>query len=152
MPAPLPPEDLALIRAFLAEGKTIEAIKAYRNATDTDLAEAKAAVERIRDSVEDGVAPSEDAQSMPGSLNSQQDAELRDALAGGNKILAIKIYREATGVGLAEAKDAVEKMVSERRGVSASLPGNTPAKSGCFGLLLLVALPAAVAVTAWLTR
>jgi ribosomal protein L7/L12 len=35
--------------------------------------------------------------------------QVQDALRRGNKIEAIKIYRELTGVGLAEAKDAVEK-------------------------------------------
>lgn len=32
------------------------------------------------------------------------------ALKSGNKIMAIKLFREATGVGLAEAKAAVEAM------------------------------------------
>ena len=35
--------------------------------------------------------------------------EIQDALRRGNKIEAIKIYREMTGVGLAEAKDAIDK-------------------------------------------
>ena len=35
--------------------------------------------------------------------------QIQDALRRGNKIEAIKIYRELTGVGLAEAKDAIEK-------------------------------------------
>ena len=34
---------------------------------------------------------------------------IADALRGGNKIEAIKIYRELTGVGLAEAKQAIER-------------------------------------------
>ena len=33
----------------------------------------------------------------------------QDALRRGNKIEAIKIYRELTGVGLAEAKQAIER-------------------------------------------
>lgn len=33
-----------------------------------------------------------------------------DALSRGKKIQAIKIYREATGAGLKEAKDAVDRM------------------------------------------
>jgi ribosomal protein L7/L12 len=37
-------------------------------------------------------------------------AEIRRHLAAGNKIEAIKHYREATGVGLAEAKGAVERI------------------------------------------
>lgn len=35
--------------------------------------------------------------------------QIQDALRRGNKIEAIKIYRELTGVGLAEAKDAIER-------------------------------------------
>lgn len=34
---------------------------------------------------------------------------IRDAIAEGRKIEAIKLYREASGVGLAEAKDAIER-------------------------------------------
>ena len=37
-----------------------------------------------------------------------QMAEIRDLLATNNKIEAIKVYREATGAGLKESKDAVE--------------------------------------------
>lgn len=36
--------------------------------------------------------------------------QVQDALRRGNKIEAIKIYRELTGVGLAEAKQAIEKL------------------------------------------
>jgi ribosomal protein L7/L12 len=35
---------------------------------------------------------------------------VREALLAGNKILAIKFYREFYGVGLKEAKDAVDAM------------------------------------------
>jgi ribosomal protein L7/L12 len=35
--------------------------------------------------------------------------QVQEALRRGNKIEAIKIYRELTGVGLAEAKDAIDK-------------------------------------------
>ncbi|MGE3691355.1 MAG: ribosomal protein L7/L12 [Novosphingobium sp.] len=35
---------------------------------------------------------------------------IRGALLAKNKIMAIKLYREATGIGLAEAKSAVEAM------------------------------------------
>jgi ribosomal protein L7/L12 len=38
--------------------------------------------------------------------------QIQDALRRGNKIEAIKIYRELTGVGLAEAKQAVENLES----------------------------------------
>jgi ribosomal protein L7/L12 len=35
--------------------------------------------------------------------------QIQDALRRGNKIEAIKIYRDLTGVGLAEAKQAIER-------------------------------------------
>ena len=38
--------------------------------------------------------------------------QIQDALRHGNKIEAIKIYRELTNVGLAEAKRAVEEIES----------------------------------------
>ncbi|HEX2998499.1 MAG TPA: ribosomal protein L7/L12 [Anaerolineales bacterium] len=38
--------------------------------------------------------------------------QLQEALRRGNKLEAIKIYRELTGVGLAEAKQAIDKMDS----------------------------------------
>jgi ribosomal protein L7/L12 len=37
-------------------------------------------------------------------------AAVQAALAAGNKIAAIKLLREASGLGLKEAKDAVERM------------------------------------------
>lgn len=38
--------------------------------------------------------------------------QIQDALRRGNKIEAIKIYRELTGLGLAEAKQAVDQLES----------------------------------------
>ncbi|MGH2922980.1 MAG: ribosomal protein L7/L12 [Solirubrobacterales bacterium] len=37
------------------------------------------------------------------------DPEIQDLLAKGNKIQAIKRYRELTGAGLKEAKDAIDR-------------------------------------------
>ena len=42
------------------------------------------------------------------------DPEILQAIADGNLIQAIKLYRERTGVGLKEAKDAVEAMAGRR--------------------------------------
>jgi len=63
-------------------------------------------------------------------------SEVLDLLKRGEKIAAIKIHRENTGSGLAEAKTAVEKMAADYE-VPAS------AKTGCAGMLLfLFLLPA----------
>ncbi len=50
--------------------------------------------------------------------------EIRDMMANGNKIAAIKRYREETGAGLAEAKAAVESLVAGE-----SLPTPNPIDS-----------------------
>ncbi len=41
----------------------------------------------------------------------QQIEEITGALAAGRKIEAIKIYREATGKGLKEAKDFIDALI-----------------------------------------
>ncbi len=54
-----------------------------------------------------GVLP---APATGGELPPAEEPEIRRLLAAGKKIEAIKRYREATGLGLKEAKDAVEAM------------------------------------------
>jgi tetratricopeptide (TPR) repeat protein len=41
-------------------------------------------------------------------INALADPKIQAAVASGHKINAIKIYRELTGVGLKDAKDAIE--------------------------------------------
>ena len=42
------------------------------------------------------------------AVNAAEDPEIQDLLAKGNEIQAIKRYRELTGAGLKEAKDAID--------------------------------------------
>lgn len=49
------------------------------------------------------------------SLQDRLPSSFHDALNRGKLIEAIKIYRSATGVGLKEAKDAVDAMARNRR-------------------------------------
>lgn len=56
--------------------------------------------------------PSPSAGPAPAALSPEALAAIRSELARGNKINAIKLMREATGLGLAEAKQAVEAMGS----------------------------------------
>jgi large subunit ribosomal protein L7/L12 len=44
------------------------------------------------------------------------DPGIREALLKGNKILAIKLYREETGLGLKEAKDYIDALEQQIRG------------------------------------
>ena len=62
--------------------------------------------------------------------------KIKEALFTGQKILAIKLYREQTGVGLAEAKYAVEKLEADLRTSSPERFSAKPAGAGCMSLLL----------------
>jgi hypothetical protein len=64
----------------------------------------------------------------------EQASQVKAALFAGNKIQAIKLYREQTGLGLAESKNAVEKLEAELR---ASSPGqfSKPPAAGCASLI-----------------
>jgi len=46
----------------------------------------------------------------PASVSAAEDPRIIELLQSGKEIHAIKLYRELTGVGLAEAKDAVDSL------------------------------------------
>ena len=73
---------------------------------------------------------------------------IKDALFRGQKIEAIKLYREATNVGLAEAKTEVEKMEADLRASSPEKFTAPATKTGCFGVLVAVFV-VTVAAIAW---
>lgn len=65
--------------------------------------------------------------------------EVERLLMEGHKIQAIKMVRETLGIGLKEAKDLVDEFHEELRkdpDVARRMADN---RSGCFGVLLLVA-------------
>jgi Ribosomal protein L7/L12 C-terminal domain len=73
---------------------------------------------------------------MPHPLTDEQIARLSDYLFRGEKIQAIKVYRDMTGLGLKEAKDAVEDL---ERSFRASDPGRftaSPQGKGCLGVVI----------------
>lgn len=120
----------AELRALLAEGRKIEAIKRYREATGVGLAAAKEAVEAL----ERG-----EALPTPNAVDSVLETEIVSLLERGEKIEAIKIYRKETGADLKEAKDAVEAIAVRRQVVS-------PSGSGCLGVMLLLIIVSMAAV------
>ncbi len=113
--------------ALVTDGRKIEAIKLYRDLTGAGLKEAKDAVEALE---RDGSAPAPRSASAPRE-SSGADADVLDLLRAGQKIRAIKLYRDKTGVGLAEAKNAVEALARAN-----GLPGGE-ASAGCGGAALL---------------
>ncbi len=74
------------------------------------------------------------------ALNEAQRREIQDAIVNGQKIQAIKHYREATGCELKTAKEAVEKMTEDLAQTHPELKTRKPA--GCMSLVILgTALP-----------
>ena len=93
----------AEIRALVARGRKIEAIKRAREAWQLGLAEAKDLVEAI-----EAGAPVALSDAPAPAAAARLDEEIQRLLAADRKIEAIKRAREALGLGLAEAKDYVE--------------------------------------------
>ena len=117
LPDGIPTEDESLLlhlRALLATGREIDAIKLYREKYFVGLKKAKDAVEAIeaglQDSLPGGRNPPDATASQPaaGLDRAAFLAELLGLARQGNKIEAIKRYRQVYPVGLKEAKDAVE--------------------------------------------
>ncbi len=112
------------LRALMAAGRKIEAIKRYRVATGAGLADAKDAVEALE---RDQALPPRESATSP------FENEILSLLKQGRKIEAIKLYREKTGVGLKEAKDFIDALAADQH-------IGTPSKSGCLGVVLLLIL------------
>jgi ribosomal protein L7/L12 len=108
------------IQQLVREGKKIEAIKLVREQTDLGLKEARDAVEGIERGELPDLTPHTVA--APRSVSGVDLDEITELLLQGKKIEAIKLYREQTGVGLREARDAIEAI--EETGRPARVPGS----------------------------
>jgi ribosomal protein L7/L12 len=110
------------IRGLLASGDKIAAIKRFREETGVGLAEAKAAVEAL----ERGHSMVEPVQTSDSHLTNQIVILLRR----GEKIEAIRLYRQRFGSGLKEAKTEVER-IGEQNGIEST------SGAGCLGVVML---------------
>ena len=125
--------DVDPLMDLIRSGKKIEAIKIYRQRTGAGLKEAKDAVEALE--------RGESVPLPPGGSGTVAGSDVRDfvmLLRQGKKIAAIKLYRDKTGVGLADAKTAVETLAAEQ--------GIQVRGSGCSGVVLVCCLLGLVAV------
>lgn len=133
----LPPE----VQDAIQRGDLIQAIKRLREATGLGLKEAKDAVEAHRrgDTME---LPAATPAAGPAGM-----ADVQRALQAGNKIEAIRLLRELTGVGLKEAKDQVDAMEQVMPRSAAQFghglaPGEVRSSSGAWWIVLVIALAA----------
>jgi ribosomal protein L7/L12 len=129
-PQVLPPE---VIQA-LERGKLIDAIKLLRQTRGLGLAEAKQAVEAHARG-----GPKRGATAAAPPAHAGQQGDVMEALQAGNKIEAIRRMRESTGMGLKEAKEAVDALegnfgFQHRAGLA---PGEVPPSSNRFVWVVL---------------
>jgi hypothetical protein len=89
---------------------------------------------------------------MSSPIPEEELVGIRGAIFGGRKIEAIKLYREATGVELIDAKKAVEELEKDLRASSPAKFTSPPTGRGCLGIIVMVcaAIVVAVAVVLWL--
>jgi ribosomal protein L7/L12 len=94
-------------RRLLAAGRKIEAIKLLREQTGLGLKEAKETVEALEQS-----SGARLHGKLADTMRHAQDAseEVKRLVRSGQKIEAIKLVREQTGLGLKEAKDLVDRL------------------------------------------
>lgn len=131
-PAGLNPQVMNQITAAIHAGNKLEAIKLFRQATGVGLKEAKDVIDGMEKNVGQTAVPNDPDQAMawlesraaterPSTASISREAMLQvfGYLRAGNKIEAIKLYREQTGLGLKEAKDAVDGL---EKAVNAGLP------------------------------
>jgi ribosomal protein L7/L12 len=133
-PSPQATADLEQqVRSLLGRGQKLEAVRLYKDQTTATLGEAKAAV----DAIERG-----ERATGPAEMDGDMEAELLRLLEGRQKIGAIKLYKERTGVQLSEAKQAVETLAA-RNGIVAQ-------GGGCAGVLMAIVMAVAIAgATIW---
>jgi ribosomal protein L7/L12 len=149
---PAPPQAdvrqlAAQLRVLLAEGRKLEAIKLYREATGVGLQEAKEAVDSLAaggawatggEFAESAASPTTE----PLKIDESLELELLALLERRTLLAAVKLCMQRTGASLAEAKQAVNELATRH--------GLQPA-SGCggvLGVLIIVAVVGAIVALA----
>lgn len=168
-------QALAEITRLIRRGRRVEAINLFRETFNTGLKEAQDAVDDLEAgrrvqigsvTVQTSSRIDVDAPGVP----PQQAANIKEIvrlIQGGNKIEAVKLYRETFGGGLKEAKDAVDRLEAGQSVQQSSFTVRPPSIAeaytptiqseqssrwlgGCVALTALVGLIAGLVVAAGL--
>lgn len=110
------------LRSLVTAGNRIEAVKQYREHMGCGLQAAFAAVDDL--ARQQGISQRE---------TDSVEWDVTSLLEAGQKLQAIKFYRQRMGSSLEEAKQFVEQIGTEHR-----IPGAQG--SGCFGVMVLAIL------------
>jgi hypothetical protein len=109
------------ILTLVAQGNYLDAARLLQSRRGVSLDEAAAEIDRLRGDI----TPLD-----PGSAADPITPEIAAAIRSGRKIEAIKLYRQAHGVGLKEAKDAVDAYEAATRGKPRSAGPRPTARRG----------------------
>jgi ribosomal protein L7/L12 len=119
------------VQAALQRGDDLDAIMLLRDATGLGLKEAKDVIaEHVRGNP---------TLLVPLPAGSPLTPEVAAALQRGNMIEAVKLLRKQTGLGLKEAKDAVESSLHDAPSHRRSLGEQPKGVSGTWWFVLIVA-------------
>jgi ribosomal protein L7/L12 len=134
MNAELTDDQIGELQQTLDARGRIAAVKLCREWTGCSLREAKHRVEAL------GTGEREYSDGLASNLDEQVMDEILDAMEQGNKLEAVKLYKESTGVSLVESKQFVELLMGEL-GIEQS------SGSGCAGVVLAIVAAAGAAST-----
>jgi ribosomal protein L7/L12 len=98
----------AQVKALIAQGKKIEAIKLMRESNGLSLEAAKDSVEAIEQHGRSTLG--EMGMMSTIRLAQQLSKEVHELVASGQKVEAIRLVRDQTGLGLKEAKELVDRL------------------------------------------
>ena len=148
---PIPPAAAREVH----RGNMIEAIKIVREATGLGLKDAKDWVERYRDNpitLSPDTIPMEELESGFGAPADTLPAAAIAALKQGRIIEAVREVRQATGLGLKEAKDRVDQYLAQHANVASATEKPAPhvaQEPRSFGWLAFLLIAAALAWFWW---
>lgn len=86
---------------------------------------------------------------MSQSLTPEQMESIREAIFSGQKIEAIKQYRDATRTGLAESKEFIEQLTDEMRRVAPERFAPQQSGAGCLTAAGLLLAPLLLGLCRW---
>ncbi len=122
----LPAGAMDDILDMIRRGEKLLAVKRYKDEVGVSLVDAKAFIEQLTERLQ---------QVEQGDVVSNIDSEITELIYSGQKIMAVKRYREQHGTSLVDAKEAIERWTDE---LKSRHPERFTKASGCLASVVLL--------------